>query len=351
LAASLFLAAGTASATPLDFTLFNPSGSNQSRLDLVATANLAGGQLTASPTVAPGGLNGLGSQSTLYNDTGNGSKLATNVTQSSISFLNTFGAIARNATGSFGNLNVGPGVGGVSGTAPANYGVTFSSPQSIAIPPVDLAPFGVPLVLNLGTLTSIDAKVALRDVVVDVVGGSIPLSPSGSYPQTFDASQLDIGISGTADILLGATVTQNNILDYGAVGIALGLLQSTLSGQGVALTYTANGYNFLAGQGSYTIGFGLTAALPTTIVPNTDATLGTLEHIGGNLRVTVPVKFDVVPETPVDMLFAAQFGLSGKLIGQVPYEVVEVPEPSSIALGLLGSASLGLVALRRRRSA
>jgi hypothetical protein len=353
--ASAFLAvcllvagAGTASATPLNFTVFNPSGSNQSRLNLVATANLAGGQLTSNPQFAPGGLNGLGSMSTLYNDTGNGSVMTTNVTQNSIAFTNAGGAIARNATGFFGNnLAIGPGIGGVSGTAPADYGVVFSNPQNIAIPPIDLTPLGVALTLNLGTLTSIDAKVALRDIVVDVVGGAISLAPGGVYPQTFDSSQLQIGISGTADILLGATVKQANILDYLATGIALAALQPVLSGQGVTLTVVNNGF----GQLSYTIGFGITTALPTTLATNDDATLGTLEHIGANLRVTVPVKFDVVPTTPFDMLFTAQYGLSGKLIGQTPFVIVEVPEPSSVVLGLLGTAGLGLVGLRRRRMA
>jgi len=91
--------------------------------------------------------------------------------------------------------------------------------------------------------------------------------------------------------------------------------------------------------------------MDTTLATNDDATLGTLEHIGPNLRVTVPVKFDVVPTTPVDMLFTAHYGLSGKLIGQTPFVIVEVPEPSSVVLGLLGTAGLGLAGLRRRRMA
>ncbi len=336
----------TAQATPLNFTLFNVNSSNESRLDLVASADLAGGQLTSSAQYDPSLLYGDGSMSTLYNDTGNGSQLVTNVTQQSIQFPGGSTAIARNATGLFGNLDMAPGVGGTTGTDPADYGVVFSSPQAIAIPPIDLSPLGVNLTLNLGTLTSIDAKVALRDVVVDVVGGSVPLSPYSTYPQTFDASQLQVGIGGTADILLGATVTQGNILDYVATGVALTALQTALSGQGINLAITNNGF----GAMSYTIGFGLTTAFPTTLADNTDATLGTLEHIGGNLRLTVPVDFQVVPSTPVDMLFSAQFGLSGKLIGQVPFEVVNVPEPSSVVLGLLASATLGLVALRRRKA-
>jgi len=62
-------------ATDLGFTLFNPAASNQSRLTLQASGSFAGAVLTAAPQLAPGGLNGSGSASTLYNDTGNGSLL------------------------------------------------------------------------------------------------------------------------------------------------------------------------------------------------------------------------------------------------------------------------------------
>ena len=91
--APLTLAAALASpvvaqATPLDFGLVNVSSSQQSRLQLAVTASLAGAQLTSAPQFVPGGLNGPGSLSTLYNATsGNGSRLAANVTQQSIQFL------------------------------------------------------------------------------------------------------------------------------------------------------------------------------------------------------------------------------------------------------------------------
>jgi hypothetical protein len=351
LAASvLWIAAPRASATNLNFTLIN-AGSNQSRLDLTATAELAGGQLTSDPQFAPGGLNGQGSMSTLYNDTTvpDTSIVKANVTQNSISFPGGSTAIARTATGLLGNnLSIGPGVGGVSGTAPANYGVVFSSPQNIAIPPIDLNPIGVPLMLNLGTLQSIDAKIALRNVVVDVVGGSIPLTPGATYPQSFDASQVQIGISGTSDILLGATLKQSSFGDYLAAGIALAALQPVLAGQGIALTIVNNG---IIAQ-SYTVGFGFTTPLPATLAVNDDATLGTVEHVGPNMRLTIPVKFDIVPETlpaPLDMLLVAHLGLSGKLVGETPFVVVDVPEPSSLVLGGLAMGGLGLAAARRVR--
>jgi len=348
LAAAALLACNAAAvATPLDFTLLNVNAGLQSRLALTATATLAGTPLVANPQFAPGGVNGAGSQSTLYNDTGNGSRLAADVTQQSIHLLDSQGAIARNAVGSFGtNLGIGPGVGGVSGTAPANYGVVFSSAQNIAIPPIDLTPFGVPLTLNLGTLSSIDARVALRGVVVDVLSSApIPLSAYSPVPnQSFDAALLQIGISGTADLLLGATARQATLGDYFAAGLALTGLQTALAGQGVALTIVNNGFM----QRSYTIGFGQSTELPAPLASNNDASFGTLAQVGGNLRLSVPVNFDLLTSTPLDFLFSAQYGLSGTLVGQVPFAVVEVPEPGTWLLWMAGLALLGGTARRAR---
>lgn len=249
--APLTLAAALASplaaqATPLDFGLVNVSSSQQSRLQLAVTASLAGAQLTSAPQFVPGGLNGPGSLSTLYNATsGNGSRLAADVTQQSIQFLDSGSAIARNAVGSFGtNLSIAPGLAGASGTAPASYGVSLSSPQNIAIPPIDLTPIGVPLTLNLGTLSSIDAKMALRNVVVDVTSASpIPLSPCSAVPsQSFDASALQVSLAGTADVLIGATARPASFLDYVTAGVALTSLQAALASQGVNLSVVNNGF-------------------------------------------------------------------------------------------------------------
>lgn len=330
-------------ATDLGFTLFNPAASNQSRLTLQASGSFAGAALTAAPQLAPGGLNGSGSASTLYNDTGNGSRLATGVTQQSLRFVGSNGALARNATGSLGNsLAIGPGVGGASGNAAANYGLVFSAPQNVVIPPIDLTPLGVPLTLNLGTLTSFDTKVALRGLVLQPTSGELPLSPYG-VPQSFAASALGFGLTGSADLLLGATARQASIPDYLAAGLTLQALQSALAGQGLNLTVQNNG--FVAR--SYTVGLGLTTALPDTAWSSSSVGTGTLAQVGNTLRLTVPVDFQFTVPTAIDFLFSAQYTLSGQLVGQTPFVAVEVPEPATWALWMLGAAALG-AAVRRR---
>lgn len=349
----MLVAAESATATPLTFTLFNPASNNQSRLDLVASAKLAGGELTSSAQLAPGGLNGQGSLTTLYNDTASTvSVLETDVSQQGIVFPGGSTAVALNSRGLISDLALRPNVGGTSGTAPGNYGVKFSSPQDVVIPPIDISALNIPglTTLNLGTLRSIDLNVAMRNTVIDLDSGYIPLLPNGTYPQTFDATALNVSISGTTDMLLSAFLVPATAGDFLATGAALIALQQALSGQGIAITVQT----VLFPTAGYNVGFGFSTPLNATSVINDEANPGTLEHIGPNLRLTVPIKFDIVPDTlpaPLDTLLTAQLGLSGKLIGQTPFVAVDVPEPSSVVLGALGLGSLAMVAVRRRRRA
>ena len=121
-------------------------------------------------------------------------------------------------------------------------------------------------------------------------------------------------------------------------------LQSTLSAQGITITETGN----LLGL-SYQVGFGFSTPLPATNALNGDASQGTVDHVGTNLRLTMPIKFDITPTTlpaPLNTLLTADFTMTGQLIGQAPFQVV--PEPSSIALAIVGFAGLAGVARRRR---
>ena len=156
-------------ALPVTFTDFNVSTSNQSRINIAATATLSGTPLTEGPQFAAGGLNGDGSESSLYNQTTSNtpSNMGTNLGLFSIGFPGDSESQAANATGLLGNnLAIAPGVGGVSGTAPADYGLLFTSPQDVVIQPIDISSLNIPGIttLNLGTLTGINLNVAVAEL-------------------------------------------------------------------------------------------------------------------------------------------------------------------------------------------
>jgi hypothetical protein len=348
-AAVLSAVAHSAQATPVTFPLVNVSGSNQSRIAIAATAALSGVPLISAPQFAPGGLNGNGSESSLFNQTATNtpSNMETNLGLYSIGFPGGGKAQATNATGLFGNnLAIAPGVGGVTGTAPADYGVIFTSPQSVVIPPIDVSGLNIPGVttLNLGTLTGINLNVAIRDFSVDLNSVIIPMAGGGGYPSFFDSTKVNLAISGTADMSLTATLKQDNFTNFLATGVALTALQQGLAGQGINITSTAN----ILGL-SYQVGFGFTSPLPLTNAANDDASQGKVEHVGSNLRLTLPVKFDIQPTTlpgALSGLITANFAMSGQLVGQTPFRVV--PEPSSVLLAGSGLACAGFFGIRRK---
>jgi hypothetical protein len=306
--------------------------------------------LTEGPQFAPGGLNGNGSESTLYNQTASNtpSNMVTNLGPFSIGFPGGGVANAANTTGLLGNnLALAPGVGGASGTAPGDYGEVFSSAQNVAIAPIDISSLNIPGIttLNLGTLSAINLNVALRSFALDFNSSLLGLSGGPGYPAHFDASQVGAVVSGTADMSLTATLKQDNVTDFLATGAALIALGQALSGQGVSITETAN----LLGL-SYQVGFGFTAPLPSTVATNDNAGLGTVDHVGSNLRLTLPVNFTLVPTlpAPLNSFLTASFAMNGQLIGQTPFQAV--PEPSAVVLALAGAASLMGLAWRRTRA-
>jgi hypothetical protein len=331
--AALSVIVHRAQALPLSFTNINVSGSNQSKIDIAATAQISGTTLTEGPQFAPGGLNGNGSETTLYNQTASNtpSNIATNLGLFSIGFPGGGIANAANTSGLLGSFALAPGVGGASGTAPGDYGMLFTSPQDIVVPPIDVTSLNIPglTTLNLGTLTGINLNVALRSFALDFNSGILGMSGGGGYPAHFDPTQVNVALAGTADMSLTATLKQDNITDFLATGAALIALQSALSGQGISITETANLL-----QLSYQVGFGFTAPVPATSVPD--------------LRLTLPVKFDFQPVVPApfNSLITPNFTMSGQLIGQAAYQVV--PEPSAIVVVLSGLASVAAMVWRRR---
>jgi len=323
---------------------------------MTADVKLFGGTSTSGPQIAAGGLNGLGSLTTIYQDTAStDSKILTDVSQQWIKFQGGSTAVANNTRGLFSDLQLKPGppnvnTGVLAAQGPGDYGLKVTTPQSIVIPPIDGTLLGLPAgtMLNLGTLTSIDLNVALRDISIDVThAAAIPLSPFASYPQTFDASTLGINITGTSDTLLNVVLKQDDIVTWFALGLALPTLKTTLAAQGINLITSQSFSGFTT-----SLGFGFSTPLPATTFSNSGAGLGTLEHIlsPNKLRLTVPVNFAIPLSTlpaPLNTLVTGNLALNGKLISETNFTVVETPEPSTMVLAGLGV--FAMLAVRRRK--
>lgn len=342
-------------AVPLSFGLVNPTTPvpAESRLTMSVNATLAGAATTETPqvaAVASGSQAGKGSLTTTYQDTATtDSKLLANMSYTSINFTGGSTAVANNTARNNGTAyQLKPGIGGASGTAPGNYGMLIQTPQNVALPPLDIGSLIPGVTLNFGTLTALNATVALRNVVLDVTSNAaIPLSPPGiSYPQTFDPTGLSVTMAGTMDALLSATFQQASVSDTLVIAAALTALAPTLANSGIVLT---NSYTLFPNP-TVSIGYGVSTSIPATPLSNSAAVgNGLVEHIGTNYRLTTPINVALplsdLP-APINSVVSGNVGLSGQLIGQTPFQ--QVPEPSTWALACLGAVGL-LAAVRRRR--
>ena len=170
---------------------------NASSLTLVADVSIFGQALASSAQCT-------GCLTTKYD----GTLQATNLGLASVRYDGGGAADARQQVGLFSiPRQMAPGVGGAAGTAPADYGVTFSAPVGAPIPPIDIPNLGT---LNLGTLQSVDVKLAARDLVLDVTSTSFIPVTSGTY----DATQTTVLLSGNLDVSTALVLRAPDIGTY-----------------------------------------------------------------------------------------------------------------------------------------
>jgi len=161
-----------------------------------------------------------------------------------------------------------------------------------------------------------------------VSGSSVTQSPGDLNTSTvFNAVDNLVLSPGTLDFATVPILTS-----FGATTIDL----NVANGFGFSLTNDQWG-TFTATDGSI-----FNNDRPSTL---TLAVTGT--YVGGSANLGVNTTFAAL------ITFTQVHGPSGPgvLLQQISIDVPAVPEPSSVALGAIGLVSLGLVALRKRRSA
>ena len=290
---------------------------NQSSVALVVDFDLFGGALTASEQAA-------GSLTTRYD----GTMVANNTGQTALAFPTGGEAIARNQVGLF-NLprQLSPAVGGSSGSAPGNYGVTLSAAVGLELPPIEIPDFGT---LNLGTLQSVDVDIALRNVVIDTASDANISVLNGA----FDASGVDVLFAGTADVNLAAVLKAPDFLTFTANLVALNALVGAFPDLGLGVSG-----NFFALEIS--IGFGTQLLLDGLGVPN-QAVDGSFTRVGDDFVLALPLLAEIAPDL-VPGVIDLSLGFSGQLTGISP-----IPEPTTAVLFGLGVAALAARSRMRR---
>lgn len=346
-ALALLAHASVAHATPVAFTLT----STASTLDLTAKGTVPDATLTITEQG--------GSKANRYSGTVN-----TNLFPASLAFTPGSAAHAANQLGGILGttpINFRPGVGGVGSAAPGNYGVAITYPLGtpIVIPEIPLGDYGT---VSPGSITGVSIDVALRNMDLNFSSSPISHPPLvGAGPTLFDASDVGIGFAaGQADISVGAILNISTLTGGNAILAALirpvviSVLESTLAqyippDSGISLSFYAG-----TGAQEIVIATGISQDLTTLgSLANSATTQGSLEHIGSNYRLTLPINIDlaaVIPDNPLISTGDLTFNLAGKLVGTAPY-VEAVPEPSSVVLAGMGIVGLVAYAARKRRGA
>ncbi len=148
----------------------------------------------------------------------------------------------------------------------------------------------------------------------------------------------NLGVSTTFN------TTENIVLSPGDGGFAGLTVPTSFSGTTLDKSLAATGFGFTmdnAEWGTFTADYG---ELYVDRLPGTLTFLVTGVFTGGTNSATAGVT-----STFSALITLTQTGNS--LTQQITIEVPAVPEPSSVALGAIGLVSMGLVALRKRRSA
>ncbi len=266
----------------------------------------------------------------------------------SISFPGGSAAAANNLKGGVLNTDrqVAPGSGGTGGADPANYGLTFSAPVDLLLPDIPLPPELGGITLSLGTLTSVDLNLALRDVIWDInsnlVDGERPIDVN----HQFDASGTPLAgvgltlVSGFADVNAALVLTQDSFINAGILELALG----TLAGQVPELGLSISRPGFFSPD--VLVGFGTRLDLtPGLWLPNgaTDLATVTYDPLTGSSTLTLPVEL-AVPDLGIPGILDLDLGFSGQLVAT---GVVTVPEPSTLIP--LAVIATGCFSVRRGR--
>ena len=229
-----------------------------------------------------------------------------------------------------------PGIGGGAGSAPANYGITLTAPTDIVLPPIEIPDFGT---INLGTITAVNFQLALRETQLSVTSAAqIPIDP---VARTFDASLLTINVDQSfADINASVRFKQDNFLDWGAVGLFLAAIQTSLPDLGLTITPSLFGLH-------YDIGFGTRADLSGASLANAPTVDGivTYNEVTEASNLTIPINTGL---GDIDFGFGnISLTLVGQLRGSATIpNIYHVPEPSSLML--VGIVGLGAATYRRR---
>lgn len=305
IALALLSASSAAWAVPISFTLDPP----HSVIDVVVDVAVLGNALTAAPQ-RPGSL------STDYSGT-----LEVDLGLQRIAFPGGSTATAdlqRNASNN--PVNLSPAVGGGVGSAPADYAVRLNAPVDFDIPPIDIPGVGM---VDLGVLTEIETDVALRNVVLDVTSGDLPL---GFTTGQFDVAGTSVSLTGQADVNTAFVLQSANFVDFLVASLALTALTQQLPPEIMVQVVP----NFFTLEIDVSTGFAIDLA--GAALPNL-ADGGTLDIVGSEYLLEVPIEFDALADAPgIDLLVQLDVGFAGSLHARAPYQ--PVPEPSAWLLGL-----------------